>query len=232
MYNFKLVNADTDSIMICRQDESYIPVEERQTLLAELNSLMPEKIKWEDDGFFPSVLVLKAKNYVLKDEKGVVKIKGSALKASNKEAALKLFIENTLNNLLDDNVDAILTEYNNLVLEIYNLKDINRWVSKKTITESVLAPERTNEQKVFDAIDINEVQMGDKLFFFFTDDETNSLSLAKNWSGNHDKPKLLEKLYKTVKIFENVLPMTQFNNYSLKRKSKQALEELLNSKVS
>ena len=44
---------------------------------------------------------------------------------------------------------AIINEY---IKEIFNVTDISRWCSRKTITENVLNPERTNEQKILDAI--------------------------------------------------------------------------------
>lgn len=230
-YDFFVVNADTDSISICFEDMGEIIESDRQRILDEINALFPERIKWEDDGYYPSVLVLKAKNYVLFD--GVKKkIKGSALKATNKELALKEFIKKAVDNLLVDNIDGVKEEYDNLAVEIHNLKDINRWVSKKTITEAVLNPERTNEQKVNDIIDEDEVQMGDKIYVYFKDDETNSLGLAEKWQNDHSKSHLTNKLFKTIKIFENVLNLTHFPNYSLKRKSKQLLEELLSCKVS
>lgn len=216
-HNFILVNADTDSIMICNPDGSPIPTERRKELLDELNSLLPEKIRFEDDGYFDSVCVVKAKNYALKTGEKL-KIKGSALKMTYKEPALQEFGRRLLDIMLDElgyKNERVVELYNDYVKEIFNLTDIARWSSKKTITESVLNPERTNEAKINDAIKDLNVSMGDKVRIYFTSYGT--IKTVDQWSSDHDVDKLLEKLFKTVKVFESVLDISKFPNYKLKK---------------
>jgi DNA polymerase elongation subunit (family B) len=213
---FQIVNADTDSISITLNGE-VLPDETRKKIVEDINSLYPSRIRFEDDGYYSSVVVVKAKNYVLQTEDGKVKTKGSALKATMKEKALKEFIDNVIKHLLANNKDQILDVYHQYVKEIYFLTDITRWSSKKTITDKVLNAERTNEQKVLDAIEGEELQEGDKIFVYFTKDE--SLKLQDKWdkeNPDHDPENLVEKLYKTLKIFETVLDMGVFPKYHLK----------------
>ena len=126
MYNFLLTSADTDSIMICSPDSEYISKENRKILLNELNSLFPPTIHFEDDGYFSSVVILKAKNYATKDEDKKIKIKGSALKSSKTEKALKEFTDKILYLLLDDKKESDIQEiYQEYIKEIYNIKDIS-----------------------------------------------------------------------------------------------------------
>jgi len=113
--------------------------------------------------------------------------------------------------------------YNQYVKEICDLKDISRWVSKKTVTSKVLNPERANEQNVLDAIDEDEVQEGDKVYLFFTKD--GKLKQQDQWNSDHDVDRLLEKLHKTILTFSTILDKEKFPNYKLK-KNKKALEEL------
>jgi len=224
VYSFKLVNLDTDSISICKPDGSPFSNEERSRLLKELNSIMPEHISWDDDGYFPSVVIIKAKNYVLYDG-NKTKIKGSALKATTKELALKEFINNVLNILLGLDDKNLTDLYYSYVKEIYNMKDISRWSSKKTISTKVLNPERTNESRVLDAIENSDYREGDKIRVYFTLD--GSLKLEENWNNDHDTTKLVEKLFKTVKIFETVLDIEAFPNFKLKR-NQELLKSILN----
>src|ERR1044072_6629508 len=63
--NFKVFGCDTDSIIFSKRDGSEISEQEQQSILDKVNSLFPDKIKFEDDGYYPSVIVFKAKNYVL-----------------------------------------------------------------------------------------------------------------------------------------------------------------------
>jgi hypothetical protein len=217
MYNFQLVNCDTDSITVCKKDGSPFSDEEQDKLLRELNSVFPPAIKWEDDGYFKTVIVVKAKNYVLWDGKKI-KYKGSALKATMKEPALQEFIKRTLDiilNTLDTTEmnNKIVDLYKNYAKEVMNVQDITRWASKKTITDKILKNERSNEAKVRDALDGSDYVEGDKIFVYFKEDGT--LNLVENFSNDHDKKKLLGKLYKTSNTFETIIPKELFTNYSL-----------------
>ncbi len=222
--DLQIVNADTDSISVSANGE-YISPDERVSILKEVNSLFPSKISWEDDGYYPSVVVLKSKNYALLDEKGKLKIKGSALKSSKTEKAIKEYMYHIINKLLTIKEQFINDEiqqlYKNYIQEVYNIKDISRWTSKKTITNKVLNAQRTNEQKLLDALGTHQPQMGDKVYVYFKEDK--SLGLQDEWTGQHDKKMLLTKLYKTLKIFSNVIDISQFKNYALKKNNSDLL---------
>ncbi len=212
-YEFTIVNGDTDSVSFCNADFSAIDEEDRAAILEELNAQYPEQIKWEDDGYYPVVVIVKAKNYILYDGKKV-KTKGSALKASMKELALKEFINEVI-KLLVFTPEAVkfVDLYHKYVAEIYLLTDISRWSSKKTVSESVMNAERTTELKILAAIGDSDVQMGDKIRVYF--DKDKNLKLQENWANDHDPIVLLEKLYKSVVVFENVLNIEMFPNYKL-----------------
>lgn len=212
--NFTLVNADTDSISFCKATQDDISEEDREAILEKINSMYPEKIRFEDDGFYKTVVVVKAKNYVLEDDKGAVKIKGSALKATTKEKKLQQFLKQNFDLLLKGQKHEVLNLYHQYVKEIYNLTSIEGWASKKTITESVMNPERTNEQKVLDALEGSEFQEGDKIYVYFAKD--GSLKLQQNWQNDHDPEKLVSKLYKTLEVLETVINMEEIPKYHLK----------------
>lgn len=207
---YKIVNADTDSFSICDFKS------DKQDFLNRLNDIYPELIKWEDDGLYKKFVIVKAKNYVLFDG-DKVKIKGSGLKGTMKEPALREFMKDVIDALLTDKQHEIINIYEHYVKLISNITSTNikEWCSKKTVTKSVLNPQRTNEQRVLDAIGDKPVQEGDKINVFFM--EKDKLCLLENFNDVYDKDKLYEKLFKTIKIFENVLDITDFRNYKLKR---------------
>lgn len=222
---FFVVNADTDSISFNRN--SFISEEERKELLKDLNSHFPDRIKFEDDGYFLTVIVLKIKNYVLWDGKKL-KIKGSALKASQKEPALKEFIKRIIDSMLNSNDDyyQIYMEY---VKEISNIKDIKRWATRKTISDKTLSSERTNESRVRDALEGSEYVEGDRAHFFFKD--KNTLELVERFNGEYDKDRLYGKLNDTSWVFETVLDCELlFPNFKLKRNKKE-LDMLLTNTI-
>lgn len=223
MNNFNLINCDTDSITFSKQDGAPFTEQEQERYLEELNALFPQGISWEHDGIYPSVVVAKAKNYILFDGEEA-KIKGSALKASTKEPALKEFIKAVIDSLLKDRDDFELL-YKKYALEAVNVKEIKRWASRKTISDKVLKSERLNESKVRDAIAGEEVSEGDRRYFFYLPDD--SLELAENFKGEYNKERLLKKLHDTSKIFSTILPTKDlFPNYTLK-KNKSLLEALI-----
>jgi DNA polymerase elongation subunit (family B) len=225
MHNFKLVNADTDSITICKPDGSLFSDHEQESLLRELNSLFPKTISWEDDGYYRKVIVLKIKNYITQTQDGKVKIKGSALKASTKSPAMKEMINRIIDSMLNDRNDFqdIYLEY---IKEAAKVKDIKRWASRKTISERTLNSERKNETRIKDVIQGTEIVEGDRIYVFNkTKDE---LELVERFNGVYDIDKMLQSVYDTAWVFENVLDCESlFPNYKLK-KMKPKLQELIN----
>lgn len=224
MYNFLLVNCDTDSITVCKQDMTEFSKEEQENLLNELNSQFDELINFSDDGYFKRFIVLRAKNYIMDNGKKI-KYKGSSLKSSTLELALKEFLQDIINAILNDQTNYT-DIYNKYVKEIENVIDIKRWCSKKTISEKTLKSERANESKLRDALEGTEYVEGDKPFVYFKSDD--SLSLMEKFDGDYHKDRLYKKLYNCTDRFSEILPVDElFLNYSLKR-NKKVLVELLN----
>lgn len=209
---FQIANGDTDSISFCTGTE--LSAEEQNGLLADLQKRFPERIKWEHDGYYPTLIVLKAKNYILYDGEKI-KIKGSALKSSKTETGLKEFLNEVIDDLVynKDNLPQIYSKY---VREIMDVQDIKRYSSKKTVTEKMEDSERTNEAKLREAIKDANLSQGDKFFVFFNEDD--SLVLAENFKGSYNRNKLLKKIHKTSQVFSAVLSTKDlFPDLSLKK---------------
>lgn len=96
-----ICNVDTDSIMIAKPDGSPWSKEEQDTFLEALNAQFPEKINWEHDGIFPAVVIIKSKNYAMQKENGKVILKGSSIKTSSKEVAMKEMMTKIIQVLLE-----------------------------------------------------------------------------------------------------------------------------------
>lgn len=227
--DYILINCDTDSITIAKKDQSELSEQERKDILDKINSLYPDRIRFEDDGYFDTVIVFKAKNYVLFDGKKV-KSKGSAIKATTKEPALQNFIKEIINVMLfmknpEDINHNCQDTYLQYVKEACNIEDIKRWSKRVTISSKTLESTRANETKVIDALEGTEFSEGDRVYLYFKPDD--SLGLANNFDGSYNVDKMLKKVYDTVCVFETILPIKElFLNYSLK-KNKKLLQELL-----
>lgn len=225
-----IVNADTDSFSFTTGNR--FPIGAFKAWIEELNSIFPEKIRWEDDGTYTTFVVLKIKNYIMQDAKtGKLKIKGSCLKATNKERALQYFIDKTIDLLVEDKRDDVVNLYNNLAVDCFRVDkaNITDWVTKKTITKNVMTKTRANERKIREAYEREglAVNEGDKIFTYFKKD--GSLGIVDYFDGDYDPRKLLNKLYSTAKVFENVVPLKDFKKYQNKREFVK-LEEVVNGR--
>ena len=114
-HSFKIVGGDTDSIMFCKQDMSPFTEKEQEDLIAEINELLPKEIKFANDGMFSRVVYAKAKNYVMVDQKGKRKIKGSAFKSSTLEPILKQLINELVDAIIDDKQEKLTDIYHKYI---------------------------------------------------------------------------------------------------------------------
>jgi DNA polymerase elongation subunit (family B) len=222
---FRLTSVDTDSIAFCKADQSPMDAEEQEQLRQELNTLYPERIRFMDDGYFQKSLVFAAKNYLNYDGKKI-KTKGSALKSSTLESGFKEFLQTMASAILNDQTNylEIYNKYVKRVCSITTKEEMKVFCSKKTISNTTLESERTNETKIVDAIADTEYVVGDKVWLYFKNDK--SLGLVENFNGDYDRNVLLKKLYNTAFRFENIINCDIFLNYSLK-KNQKSLEALL-----
>lgn len=246
-YNYIPACNDTDSISFRKPDGSPFTKEEQQKLIDEINSYLPEMLIYEHDGYFESILVIKAKNYVLREHNGKVKKKGSSITDVKRELALREMLDKLIADIMDNDSKNCVDIYNKYCLEAYNIQDIDRWTTKKSITKAVLNPTRTNEQKVLDAVQHKSPKEGDKFWLYsaidgekqdvkkgepvFLKDGTPKmvdnciLKLNEDWSGDEDKWHYVKRVYMTLEILKNVLDISQFTKYHLKS-NRKLLEEL------
>lgn len=225
-HEFELVGGDTDGLAFRKKDHSPFTKEEQDSLLADLNNRMDTLIKWENDGVFNKQIVVKTKNYILVDSDNKVKIKGSALKASMKEKALKRFVGEIIDILVkhDDNfVDYIYPLYFKYANEILNLKEINDWCSKHTITKAVLTGQATTQTRVRNALKGRPVQEGDKVYQYVR--SNGERALMEDFDGIYCIDSLFGKLYDTLSIFKTIINIKDYPNLTLK-KNKKLLEGL------
>lgn len=232
-HDFLIAPTDTDSISFCKRDMSEFSPDELKILLAQINEQSPDKVLWEDDGYYKTVIALKAKNYVMYNGKKLT-IKGSSLKASTKSEAMKEFTKRIIETIVYTEGEAethskLQDLYMEYVNEAMNVSDIRRWSSRKTLSSTMQESERKNETKVIDAIAGSNYREGDRFYVFKKPDE--SLCLAENFDGEYDKRHLLKNIYDTMTGFDTVIPVKSlFINYSLKTKFK-LLDNPAQSKV-
>lgn len=236
-HDFIVGVVDTDSTSYCKPDMSPFSKEEINQLIEEINSISPEFMIWENDGYYESCIIIRAKNYVLKEYgTGKVTFKGSATKDQKKELALQEFLKEMLTNILDNdlNYENLCGIYNKYLEEIYNIKDIKRWCSKKTITEKILRCAgheslsieekkeqgiRKNETDVWDAIKDKIVQEGDKCYLYPVSEKITIIGrLGKNGKPLKDK----------IETLNGLKDIDHWNNDHDKEKLKQRLDATLN----
>ena len=214
--NYQLVNVDTDSFSY--SVGARLTDEEFNRHISAINDLFPDNIIWENDGQYKKFVVVKTKNYVTQTYDSIVVIKGSGLRATMKEPALKEFITRSIDLLLEDKEEELVELYEEYIEEISVISDITRWCSKKNITKSVIEAKATTQKRILASLNGRKAVEGDRIYVFF--DTKESLCMLEDFKGEYDKDKLYEKAYKTVKIFDTILDCDLFINYKLKRNKK------------
>ena len=245
--DFVMVNADTDSISFRHKNGDPIHKLDMEFLINDINEILPDRIEYEDDGYFDRIVVVKAKNYVLKSG-DKIKFKGSSLTDSKKEPALIEMLHRVINESLIYETTNPVDIYYDYIKEVMNIEDISRWCTKKSVTATLLSSERANETKVVDALEGTDYSIGDKVFLYNKIEgmkqaivkgepvflkktgepkmvENCILKLQQDFDGDYDKYHYVERVYKTFKILENVLDMNLFMKYNLKA-NRKLLEEL------
>ena len=142
--------------------------------------------------------------------------------------------------LTKEKMTKILEIYEEYVKEAVSIENINRWATKKSITETLLASDRANETKVVDAIKDIDYQIGDKVYLYSAIDgmkekmskgkvvtlkstgkpkmiENKILKRVELFDGDYDKWHYTKRVYDTIKILENVIDMDKIINYNLKK---------------
>jgi DNA polymerase elongation subunit (family B) len=237
---FRISNCDTDSISFTTGKE--LTEQDRLDLLKELNSLYPSTIRFEDDGYYRCLLVLKAKNYVMFDGEKM-KLKGSSIKDQKKEKALSEMLNLMLKDIIDNDGLNLASIYETYIKEALSPKDIKRWSQKKTITKAILncckdSEARKNERDVYDAIKNKLVQEGDKVYVYPAilgkDVEVKEykngkikekvtvhtgLKTVDDWNNDHSIDKLVKRVVDTTEILSNVVDSAIFIDYTIKKNS-------------
>lgn len=244
---YELAGVDTDSIWITNGKE--ITKNQFKSFLVELNNQFPDMINFEDDGVFERFIVLKTKNYImLKD--GELKLKGSGLVDTKKELALREMLKKMFDALVYKKPDEVIKIYNSYVYEAANIQDINRWSVKKTVTQSVLHPDRLTEEKVLNALNeavaknvLGGYSEGDKAWFYEALDgmvqikakgelqfyKSGEPKMTENrvlrhpglWKKDENAMHYVERVYDSVQILANIIDMDNIKDYTLKSQKEQ-----------
>jgi len=205
---------------------------------------------WEDDGYYHTIVVIAAKNYVLYDsEKGKLEFRGNSLIDQKKEPALKEMLETLCKDMIYDGGFNLLDIYSRYIREAKNPKDIKRWAQKKTLSKSILECKksqdvRPNEMNIWQAVKDKQLQEGDKFYVYPAIFErevltktlkngkikereilVTGLKCVEDWDNDHDSNKLVSRVVDTMNILANVVDMEKFIDYSLV-KNKELLRDL------
>lgn len=175
----------------------------------------------------------------------VRKLKGSSITDQKKETKMLEMIKKITTKIFDKREEELPEIYRQYVDEARNVENIKDWCQKKSVSKAILnaatdPAARTNEKKPWAAIADKNLQEGDKFwvypvkgpdiqaivkgepqFFKKTGEpkmkENIILKCAEDYDNDEHVPKLLERCFATISIFDSVLEMSEFLDYSKKR---------------
>lgn len=231
---FSIANIDTDAFSFSNSGKPWNDKYFNE-ILRELNGTLPEKIIFGNDGYFPRFCVLKTKNYAQDDGKKI-RFKGSAIIDQKKEPILQQFIKDCVISLMDGKKD-LHDIYKKYVKSACEIKDIEPWCIKNTVTKKVLESDNTRQKKIFDAIGDMHVQEGDKIWLFTGKPimvpkivkgepqfykktglpimkKDSPIFLKEKWKpGEEDKFHYVERVHDTLTILENLVNIDEYPEY-------------------
>lgn len=234
MYNFDLTCCDTDAITVCKKTQEAFSKEETDRLTRELNSIFPKGISWEFEFNIPKMIVLKSKNYIMYDG-NKIKLKGSSLKSSTLEPALKSMLNEFIDALVFDKIDTLPAIYDKYIQRALNITDIKPWCTKKTLSSTTYKSERKNETDIVDAVRGTEYKSGDRVYLFAMTEtieldefykagakkgqrktkKVKVYGLQENFKGVYDKQCYVDKVLATTKRFSTVIDTSIFKKYTV-----------------
>lgn len=218
---YEVVLVDTDSIKY-HDPNGAVTEQDAETNTAEVNSLFPVGIKWDDEGIYKVFVVVKSKNYIMVDSNDKIKLKGSSMKSSKLEPSLKELQRDIINMLIGRNNESIYEIYERHAKDAAKISDIRQWASRKTISERTVNSTRKNERLLVEALAGESYQLGDKFEFYYTRDGVLKLSSKfEPQKPDHDVKRILGKIYKTCQIFSNVAATESLSNYTLVKNAKE-----------
>lgn len=223
---YKVVGADTDAVWFTKETEEPFNEEEIKEFIAKINTIFPENIKFDMDGYFPKFIILKTKNYIMYDGKNI-KLKGSSLKSSTLEPALKSMLKEMIEALVFDRKHDLIDIYNKYIKDACNITDMKPWAKKISISTATIESERSNETRVIDALTRSNkpISEGDRHYIFFKTDK--EMELCENFNGEYHLDAFLKKIYSTTERFETILPIKEMFPKYHNVGNKQALFELV-----
>ena len=218
---YEIVLVDTDSIKYYCPQEPLTP-EVTAVNTAEVNSLFPSGIKWDDEGIYKVFVVVKSKNYIMVDSNDKVKLKGSSMKSSKLEPSLKVLQKDIIDMLIGRNNESIQAIYERHAKNAAKIKDITPWSSRKAISERTVSSTRKNERLLIEALAGEPYQLGDRFEFYYTRDGVLKLSGKFDpEKPDHDVKRILGKIYKTCQVFASVADTESLTNFVLSKHAKE-----------
>jgi DNA polymerase elongation subunit (family B) len=104
-----LIEADTDGVLFA-VPESWT-VEDEKRVVAEVDALLPERIRLEYDGRYSAMFSYRTKNYALLGYDGSMILHGGAFRSSRIEPFARRFLREAVKNLLAGNQNGVRQAY-------------------------------------------------------------------------------------------------------------------------
>jgi DNA polymerase I len=149
-----LLEADTDGVYFS-VPETFTEDDERR-VIAEVDALLPARVKLEHDGRYATMLSHEPKNYALRTFDGKVLLKGVAFRSSRAEPFGERFLREAIAALFDGDLPRVRATFVSTVLalrrrEIRTFDVTTKARLSKTTTE-YLASRRERRELVYEAL--------------------------------------------------------------------------------
>lgn len=185
-----VIEIDTDGVYF-KAPDGIRSFEEERTFIDGIGRHLPDGINLAHDGRYAAMLSLKIKNYVLAGYDGKTTFRGSSLRSRADEPFGREFIVKAVDLLLSDDREGVGRLYNKTADMIQNGKlPVDKFARRERVTSKTFS----STQKKRTAAVARGVAVGDYITVY--EKMNGELGLIESYSGDENRPHLLDKLYK------------------------------------
>lgn len=243
----KIIEVDTDGIY-------FIPPEHvtdetgEEKFFQRMKNDIPQEYNLILDSRYKKMLSYKKKNYATLDYENKIQIKGSALISKNIERFGKIFIQQCIERILNDDFTALHIFYVNLFQDIANHRwQVQDFMRIETLKESLarykkeVEAEKRNRSALYELALKSEsrYKIGDRIAYYITGTDANVTSYencktADKWDPNfpdENTSYYLKRLEEQTKKFKPFFDEHDFNLIFSLEESLEDLNGIVKSKI-
>lgn len=198
------IEVDTDGVYFV-PPQGVASNEAEQAFIDLVARDLPPGIRLSHDGRYAGMLSLKLKTYALLNDRGMMTLKGSALRSRRMEPCFRTYLTEAARHFLRDEWDAARDAYFRLAERIREREvDVVEIVQRVMINDETLAKFPRLQRLLARLPDPSQKRAGSRVEFYERQD--GELALVAEWNHDENSGYLLKRLREVAERFRPIFP--------------------------